>query len=200
MNLTPQMISGIKNAASNQAGSKASVDLKVNTLAADGKAVSVIVSTDSLKNNATLKGYVKDPLTGGYVLVDVPNVKYDKKTGLTVSGLTSGLEYKFVSAKEAKAIENSIMNSVKVSDAFANPVAASAGSVVDLTKALSPGLNVANVGKVEYKVSGNKATINPITGQLMINGDATKGTITVSIKVTLKNGKTKTVKTKIKIG
>lgn len=92
------------------------------------------------------------------------------------------------------------MDSVKLSAAFSNPVAAKAGGKVDMSKALSDGLNMTNVSKVEYMVSGSKATIDPKTGQLVINGNATKGTITVSIKVTLKNGKTKTIKAKVKVG
>jgi len=201
--ITPQMISSLKGAASDSLGSsysKTNVDIKVNTIAADGRMLSVIVSTDSLKNNAKLQAYTIDPLTGGYVLTSIPAVTYSKTNGVTTSNLPGGYEYHFVSATEAKKIENSIVDSVKASETFSKPVATVAGGIVDMTKALSPSLNAANVGKIEYQVSGNKAVINPITGQLMINGNASKGTITVSIKVTLKNGKTKTVKTKIKVG
>jgi len=89
---------------------------------------------------------------------------------------------------------------VKVSSEFSNPVSVSSGSMMDMSKALSPALNADNISNITYKVSGNKATIDPVTGVLTVNDDASKGTITVSIKVTLKNGKTKTIKTKLKVG
>jgi len=201
INVSPQLVSGLKDAVTNQVGNdNVNVDIKVNTTSADGRPVSIVVNTNNLKNNTTLKAFVLDPVTGGYVITSIPNVKYNDKTGLTLNSLAGGSTYTFVSAKEAKAIEQTIMNSVKVSPEYANPVAVQAGSEVDMSQALSSSLNMANVSDISYAVSGNKAVIDPVTGKLTINGNATKGTITVSIKVTLANGKTKTVKAKIKIG
>jgi len=202
VSITPQMVKGLEAAVAGQVGlanTKSGFEVKVNTVAANGLPMSVTVSTANLKNNATLKAYVVDPITGSYILTDVPAVKYNKNTGLTTGGLSGGLEYKLVSTKEASRIDSAIMNSVKVSNEFSNPVPAAPGGVVDMTKVFSTSLNAANVSGIEYSVSGNKAVINPFTGQLIINSNATKGTITVKVKVNLKNGKSKTIKTKIKI-
>lgn len=201
VNISPQMISGLQNMVSDQLGENVSrsIDIKVNAVAQDGAPVSIVVNSSNLKNNTTLKAYVLDPLTGGYIMTSVPSVKFNATTGLTLNGLAGGSTYSFVSAKEAKVIEQNIMNSVQVSSQFAKPVEAAVGGEIDMSQALSSSLNMANVSKISYTVSGNKAVIYPATGLLVINGNATKGTITVSIKVTLKNGKTKTIKTKIKI-
>jgi len=200
--LSPQLVSGLKETVTSQLGSNSSklVDIKVNTTSADGKPLSIVVNTNNLKNNVTLKAYIVDPKTGGYVLTEIPSVKYNDKTGITLPNLEGGYTYSFVSAKEAKAIENQIEKSVTLSDAFRNPVSSNPGSQVDMSKALSDSLNMANVRKIVYTVSGSQAVIDPVTGQLSVNDNATKGTITVTIKVTLMNGKTKTVKAKIKIG
>ena len=201
VSLTPQMVSTLKNAASDQIGkstNNTNVDIKINTTAADGKPLSVVVSSKDLKANSTLKAYVMDPVLGGYIMVDVPTVKYDRNKGLTTSGLVSGLEYHFVSAGEAKKIEANIANSIKISDEYSKPVATAPGSILDMSKAISSGFNMANATKVEYLVSGNQATINPITGQLIVKGNA-KGTITVSINVTLRSGKKKTIKARLNV-
>lgn len=57
--ITPQMVASLKNAAAEQIGKKvANVNIKINTLAANGNPLSVVVSSKDLKNNATLKAYV----------------------------------------------------------------------------------------------------------------------------------------------
>lgn len=197
--ITPQMVESLKNAATEQTGkSTANVNIKINTIAANGKPLSVIVSSKDLKNNAMLKAYVMDPISGGYIMVDVPSAKYDKKTGFATSGLVSGLEYHFVSASEAKRIENSIVNSVKVSNEFAKPVTVAPGAMLNMSSAISTGFNMSNANKIEYTANTDSVSINPVTGQLIVKGNA-KGTVTVSIKITLRNGKTKTIKTKLKI-
>lgn len=56
-------------------------------------------------------------------------------------------------AAESKKIESQILSSVKVSDTFAKTVAASAGSVVDMTKALAPGLNIAYMNTEEFWIT-----------------------------------------------
>lgn len=202
INISPQMVSQLKTTAAGQIGTsvnKTVVDIKVNTLAADGKPLSVTVSSSDLKNNATLKAYALDPVTGGYVMVNVPAVKYNKNTGLTTNGLVGGLEYKYVSSSEARKIDNAIANSVKVSDEFKKPLQTAPGAAVNMATAISPTLNMANVKAIQYSVSGNRAIINPNTGLLVVNQNAKKGTITVNIKVTLQNGKQKTIKAKLKV-
>jgi len=201
INVSPQLVSSLKNIVAGELGKNApgTIDIKLNTLAADGKALSIIIDSGSLKNNGVMKAYAIDPLTGNYIMIDLPTLKYDKRSGLNISGLISGFEYRIVSSKNTKKIENRILNSVKLSDQFSKPVQVIPGAVLDMSKALSTELNICNVQKFEYSVSGNKAVINPATGLLAINADATPGTVTVGIKVTLKNGKTKTIKAKVKI-
>jgi len=201
INVSPKLVSGLKEEAVSSVGKKAAknLDIKINTTAANGKAVIATVSAAALKNNAVLDAYIIDPVTGSYVFSNAPSAKYNKKTGLTITGLIGGFEYVYVPESEAKKIDQYIMNTVKISDQFAKPVQSVPGASIDMTKALSSGLCLANIQKVEYAVSGNRATINPLTGQLAINPDAKKGTITVTMKITLMNGKTKILKTRIKI-
>lgn len=179
-------------------GSNKNVNLCVNTVTDDGQKASVLVSTANLQSKGNLVVYTLDPVTGGYVMSNAVAL-YDKNGGLMIAGLNKGTVFSIVSAKEAKEIEKAILNMVKLSDEFNNPVTVSAGGTLDMSKALTSTFNRDNVSKIEYKVSGKKATIDPVTGQLTINDNVTKGTITVSIKVTLINGKTKTLKTKVKV-
>lgn len=70
--------------------------------------------------------------------------------------------------------------------------------MLNMSSAISTGFNMSNATKIEYTANTDSVSINPVTGQLMVKGNA-KGTVTVSIKITLRNGKTKTIKTKLKI-
>lgn len=72
------------------------------------------------------------------------------------------------------------------------------GAMLNMSSAISTGFNMSNATKIEYTANTDSVSINPVTGQLMVKGNA-KGTVTVSIKITLRNGKTKTIKTKLKI-
>lgn len=200
INITPEMVDVLKKEAVSKVGKKdaKTIDIKVNTTAANGNPVSFVVSSDDLKNNSLLYAYIIDPVTGGYIMTEVPAIKYDNKTGLMVNGLLGGFNYKLVSAKEAKEIEQSILDSIRLTQTNSKFIYVSAGSVVDLVGLLEPGVNVANINRVEYSAGGNKGVINQATGQLFIN-EGSKGTINVSIKVTLNNGLTKTVKAKLKV-
>lgn len=200
--LTPSMVSELKRIAAIKAGTKtwnSNIDIKVNTIAADGKPLSVCVSSDSLKNKALLKVFARDPITGKYIMLNLPAIRYSASLGLVTNGLVSGLEYHYVSETEAKRIEKEIYDSLKVSDAFANTVSVKPGSFVDLNSAISTDIHFANIGSKEYSVSGNQGVLYPETGLYVINPNAKKGIINVSIKVTLTNGKKKTLKTKLKI-
>ena len=199
INIIPEMVDVLKKEAVSKVGKKdaKAIDIKVNTTAADGKPVSFVVSSDDLKNNSSLYAYIIDPVTGKYIIADVPAIKYDKNTGLTINNLVGGYNYVFVLKKESQSIEKSILDSIKLLPEFSNTINVRPGTVIDLTKVLQPGLNILNVSKVEYSVNGNKGVIDPTTGLLYINNES-KGTITANIKITLKNGQSKTIKVKIK--
>lgn len=201
INLSPEMVSTLQSTATSKVkGSNVkNIDVKVNTTSTDGKPLSVVVPLSGLKNNTSLKAYARDPITGGYIMLDVPLVKYSSATGFTTSGLVSGLEYHYVPAKEIKAVEDKIYNSIKVSDAFANTPTVAPGSVIEMRQAISPVFHMANAAKVTYSISGGGAIINPDSGRLVFNQNARKGTYTITIKILLTNGKTKTIKVKVRI-
>ncbi len=203
VSITPQMVSNLATAVSagtGTAASKSSFDIKVNTVAADGKPLSISVSSAALKSNAKLTVFAVSPTTGALSMVNAPVVNYNVNTGLVTPALTGGVAYTLVTGNEAAALQKTILASIKLSDTFSKPVKVAKGSTVDMRGAFSSGIDLNSVAEIDYSVSGNKAVIDPVTGILLINDNATNGTVTVTIKVTLKNGKTKTLKAKIKIG
>lgn len=168
-------------------------DVAITTSVTDAKGnekYSVTVNAGDLVAGEKLTVVVKDEKTGKTVLVDAKQVKVTVNGGVNVV-LPEGKDYTLIDAKEAAKVTKEILKTV---------VPAKAGATLKegkkATAKLSKKLDMDNVKKITYTSSKKSvATVDK-------NGKVTAkkaGTATISIKVTLNNGKTKTVKMKYKV-
>ena len=109
-----------------------------------------------------------------YVLVNAKTYTVSKDGDVKVS-LPTGKTYELVTGKEASTIEKQILNTVKVKKS-----SATVKKGKKATLQMSSKLDMQNVSKITYTSSK-------------------KSVATVKAKVTLMNGKTKTVSMKIKV-
>lgn len=168
-------------------------DIAITTSVTDAKGkekYSVTVNASDLVAGEKLTVVVKDEKTGKTVLVDAKQIKVTVNGGVNVV-LPEGKDYTLIDAKEAAKVTKEILKTVA-------PVKTSATlkEGKKATAKLSKKLDMDNVKKITY-VSSKKsvATVDQ-------NGKVTAkkaGTVTISIKVTLNNGTTKTVKMKYKV-
>lgn len=168
-------------------------DIAITTSVTDAKGkekYSVTVNAGDLVAGEKLTVVVKDEKTGKTVLVDAKQIKVTVNGGVNVV-LPEGKDYTLIDAKEAAKVTKEILKTVV-------PVKTSATlkEGKKATAKLSKKLDMDNVKKITY-VSSKKsvATVDQ-------NGKVTAkkaGTVTISIKVTLNNGTTKTVKMKYKV-
>lgn len=168
-------------------------DIAITTSVTDAKGnekYSVTVNAGDLVAGEKLTVVVKDEKTGKTVLVDAKQIKVTANGGVNVV-LPEGKDYTLIDTKEAEKVTKEILKTVV-------PVKTSATlkEGKKATAKLSKKLDMDNVKKITY-VSSKKsvATVDK-------NGKVTAkkaGTVTISIKVTLNNGKTKTVKMTYKV-
>lgn len=168
-------------------------DIAITTSVTDAKGkekYSVTVNASDLVAGEKLTVVVKDEKTGKTVLVDAKQVKVTVNGGVNVV-LPEGKDYTLIDTKEAEKVTKEILKTVA-------PVKTSATlkEGKKATAKLSKKLDMDNVKKITY-VSSKKsvATVDQ-------NGKVTAkkaGTVIISIKVTLNNGTTKTVKMKYKV-
>lgn len=168
-------------------------DIAITTSVTDAKGkekYSVTVNAGDLVAGEKLTVVVKDEKTGKTVLVDAKQVKVTVNGGVNVV-LPEGKDYTLIDTKEAEKVTKEILKTVA-------PVKTSATlkEGKKATAKLSKKLDMDNVKKITY-VSSKKsvATVDK-------NGKVTAkkaGTVIISIKVTLNNGTTKTVKMKYKV-
>lgn len=168
-------------------------DIAITTSVTDAKGkekYSVTVNASDLVAGEKLTVVVKDEKTGKTVLVDAKQIKVTVNGGVNVV-LPEGKDYTLIDTKEAEKVTKEILKTVA-------PVKTSATlkEGKKATAKLSKKLDMDNVKKITY-VSSKKsvATVDQ-------NGKVTAkkaGTVIISIKVTLNNGTTKTVKMKYKV-
>ena len=133
---------------------------------------------------------VADKKTGAYKLVNAKTYTVGKDGTLHVN-LAAGSDYRMLSAAEIKNVEKAVLKTVAVKKTTAS-IKAGKNTKIQL----SSKLDLDNVKKITY-TSGKKSV-----AAVDKNGKITakkKGTVTIKAKVTLKNGKTKTVSMKIKV-
>ena len=151
------------------------------TVAADAK---------DLTAGKKLSVVVVDKKTGAYKLVNAKTYTVGKDGTLHVN-LAAGSDYRMLSAAEIKNVEKAVLKTVAVKKTTAS-IKAGKNTKIQL----SSKLDLDNVKKITY-TSGKKSV-----AAVDKNGKITakkKGTVTIKAKVTLKNGKTKTVSMKIKV-
>ncbi|MCI7106983.1 MAG: glycosyl hydrolase 53 family protein [Agathobacter sp.] len=169
----------------------ASVEITVNVTDAEGK-TKYTVSADAkdLTAGNKLQVVAIDTKTKEYILVNAKTYKVSASGDIKMT-LISGQNYELVSTKEATAISNAILKTVKVKKS-----SASVKKGKTTTVKMSSKLNMDNVKMITYTTSKKSvATVSK-------NGKVTAkkaGTVTIKAKVTLNNGKTKTVSMKVKV-
>lgn len=144
----------------------------------------VSVSAKNVKNNKSLKAFVVNRKTGEYELINSKTYKAEDGN-LNVSFGKKG-DYVLLTTKEAARIEKEILKTIAPKKAKAT---VKKGKTTEFK--LDSKLNQNNVKKVTYKTSKKSiATVNK-NGKIKANR---KGTVTIKATVTLKNGKTVSMK------
>ena len=184
--ISAAVVAQIKEAA----GSK-DVAITTSVTGADGKEkYSVTVDANDLVAGAKLTVVVKDAKTGKAVLVDAKQVKVSSKGNVSVV-LPEGNDYTLIDAKEAAKVTKEILKTVVPAKTSATLKAGKSN-----TAKLSTKLDMDNVKKITY-TSSKKGVVTVNKNGKVVAKKA--GTATITIKVTLNNGKTKTVKMKYKV-
>lgn len=150
----------------------------------------VTADAKDLTAGKKLSVVVVDKKTGAYKLVNAKTYTVGKDGTLHVN-LAAGSDYRMLSAAEIKNVEKAVLKTVAVKKTTAS-IKAGKNTKIQL----SSKLDLDNVKKITY-TSGEKSV-----AAVDKNGKITakkKGTVTIKAKVTLKNGKTKTVSMKIKV-
>lgn len=182
--LSGSVVSQIADAAGT-----ASVEIVMNVTAGE-KEYTVKADSKDLSAGNKLKVMAIDGKTGDYVLVNAKTYTVSKSGSVKVV-LPEGMTYQLMDTKEAAVVEKQILNSVK---AKKTSVTVEKGKKTAIR--LNSKLDMDNVEKITYSTSKKSvATVNK-------NGTVTTkktGKVTVSAKVLLKNGKTKTVKMTVKV-
>lgn len=178
------VVSQITEAAGTQ-----SVEISM-TVTAGKKEYTVKADAQDLEAGNKLKVMALDEETGEYVLVNAKTYKVNESGNVKLT-LPTGMTYQLMDSKEAAVVEKQILATVKVKKSAAT---ISEGKKTALK--LSSKLNMDNVAKITYtSAKKSVATVNK-------NGTITaknSGSVVIIATVTLKNGKTKTVKMKIKV-
>lgn len=178
------VVSQITEAAGTQ-----SVEISM-TVTAGKKEYTVKADAQDLEAGNKLKVMALDEKTGEYVLVNAKTYKVNESGNVKLT-LPTGMTYQLMDSKEAAVVEKQILATVKVKKSAAT---ISEGKKTALK--LSSKLNMDNVAKITYtSAKKSVATVNK-------NGTITaknSGSVVITATVTLKNGKTKTVKMKIKV-
>lgn len=174
-----------------EAAGAASVEITVNVTGSKGKTkYTLTADSEDLTAGNKLKVVAVDTKTGEYVLVNAKTYTVTKSGNVKVT-LASGKNYELLNTKDAAAVEKAVLATVKTKKSSATVKVGKSTTVQ-----LSSKLNMDNVAKITYS-TGKKsvATVNK-------NGKVTakkEGIVTIKAKVTLNNGKTKTVSMKIKV-
>lgn len=150
----------------------------------------VTADTKDLTAGNKLGVVIVDQKTGAYKLVNAKTYTVGEDGTLKIK-LSAGSDYRMLSTSEMKNVEKAILKTVSVDKKSAS---VKTGKKTKIQ--LSSKLDLGNVKKITY-TSGKKSV-----AAVDKNGKITakkKGTVTIKAKVTLKNGKTKTVSMKIKV-
>lgn len=173
---------------SDAAGTK---DVEISVTVTDGKkSYTVKADAEDLTAGTKLKVVAIDPKTQKYVLVNAKTYKVGKNGDVKVS-LPGGETYQLMDTKEAAAVEKEIYRTITVKASSATVKKGKSTKVE-----MSSKLDMDNVSKITYTSSKKSVATVSKTGKITTKK---AGTVTVKAKVTLKNGKTKTVSMKIKV-
>lgn len=167
------------------------ITITQTTKNASGKEMnSVSVNAKDLQAGKKLTLVKVDKKTGEKVLISSRTYKVSKDGTVTVDTKDAG-DYVLLNEKDAKALSSKILKSVALKDTK-KTVANGKKAKVTFDK----NLNMENVKKITY-TSSKKSVVTVNKNGAIVAKKA--GKAVVKVKVTLKNGKTKTVKMTIKV-
>ena len=167
------------------------ITITQTTKNASGKEMnSVSVNAKDLQAGKKLTLVKVDKKTGEKVLISSRTYKVSKDGTVTVDTKDAG-DYVLLNEKDAKALSSKILKSVALKD-IKKTVANGKKAKVTFDK----NLNMENVKKITY-TSSKKSVVTVNKNGTIVAKKA--GKAVVKVKVTLKNGKTKTVKMTIKV-
>jgi arabinogalactan endo-1,4-beta-galactosidase len=188
---TKLTISAAVTAQITEAAGTDDVAISVKAVDASGATkYTVKVNAQDLTAGTKLYIYKLDTKTGAYTMVNSKTYTVSAAGNVSVS-LDKKATYELVDAKTAKAIDKAILATVKTAKSSAT---VKAGKKTSLT--LSSKLNKANVKSITYTTSKKSVATVSKSGKVTAKK---AGTATVKAKVTLLNGKTKTVTMKVKV-
>lgn len=174
-----------------EAAGQADVEITYTVQTSAGKVLyTVAAEAEDLTVGSKLKVVAVDTKTQEYILVNAKTYQVSE-TGDVKLTLPSGNTYELVTTEQAKAIEKAILKTVK---AKKSSVAVKAGKSVKFQ--MSSALNMDNVAKITYTSSKKSVATVSKSGKIKAKK---AGTVTIKAKVTLNNGKTKTVTMKVKV-
>ena len=150
----------------------------------------VTADAKDLTAGKKLSVVVVDKKTGAYKLVNAKTYTVGKDGTLHVN-LAAGSDYRMLSAAEIKNVEKAVLKTVAVKKTTAS-IKAGKNTKIQL----SSKLDLDNVKKITYTSGKKSVAAVDKSGKITAKK---KGTVTIKAKVTLKNGKTKTVSMKIKV-
>lgn len=167
------------------------ITITQTTKNASGKVMnSVSVNAKDLQAGKKLTLVKVDKKTGEKVLISSRTYKVSKDGTVTADTKDAG-DYVLLNEKDAKALSSKILKSVALKDTKKTVTNGKKAKV-----AFDKNLNMENVKKITY-TSSKKSVVTVNKNGAIVAKKA--GKAVVKVKVTLKNGKTKTVKMTIKV-
>lgn len=170
------------------AGTK-SVEISM-AVKAGKKEYTVKADAEDITAGNKLKVMAIDPETGNYILVNAKTYTVSKAGSVSVT-LPAGTTYQLLDSKEAAAVEKKILATVKVKKTSTTVEKGKKTSVQ-----MSSKLDMDNVESITYSTSKKSVATVSKSGKVTAKNE---GTVTITVTVILKNGKTKTVKMKINV-
>ena len=160
------------------------------TVTAGKKEYTVKADAQDLEAGNKLKVMAINEKTGKHVLVNAKTYTVNKNGNVKLT-LPAGMTYQLMDTKEAAAVEKQILATVKV-----QKTSATVAEGKKITVQMSKNLDMDNVAKITYSTSKKSVATVSKNGQVTAKNT---GSVVITAKVTLKNGKTKTVKMKITV-
>ena len=179
------VISQITEAAGTQ-----SVEISM-TVTAGKKEYTVKADAQDLEAGNKLKVMAINEKTGKHVLVNAKTYTVNKNGNVKLT-LPEGMTYQLMDTKEAAVVEKQILATVKV-----KKTSATIAEGKKLNVQMSKKLDMENVAKITYSTS--KKSVAAVSKNGQVTGKNT-GSAVITVKVTLNNGKTKTLKMSITVG
>ena len=174
-----------------EAAGTESVSVTMTVKDSEGKTkYKVKVEAENLQAGEELFIYKLNTKTGEYTMVNAKSYEVSESGNVSVS-MTKKATYELVTAEDAAQIDKQIKSTIKPKKSSAD---VKPGKSTDF--ALSSKANEDNIKSITYTTSKKSVATVSKDGKITAKG---KGTVTVTAKVTLKNGTTKTIKMTIKV-